>query len=605
MPDAAHPYAQLPRNRFWKTAVAERGGDAFDALWTPRHALARGTRFATAGSCFAQHISRWLQGHGHTWVDSEPAPAGLDERARADGGYGVFSWRTGNIYTAALLRQWIFWALGHGQPPATAWCEDGRWFDPFRPGIPALGFESEAALHAARAHTVQALRESLLQTDVLVFTLGLTEAWVDADGSVYPMCPGTLRGRFDAARHRFVNFDAAQVQQHLQETFDALRAFNPDLRFLLTVSPVPLTATASEHHVLVATTGSKSVLRAAAGALQAQRDDVDYFPSYELIAGTPSRGRWFDDNLRTVTRAGVDHVMAHFARGLGEPSDPMPATVHTSAAVRPPSPAADELSCEDVMLTSWAPREARHGPGAQQLCLLGDSHMGKLSQALCRAGIAHQGGMIMRASSWFNGVFHRDVDEIFVPLESATARQRWLQTLPFFADDHALPRAQRQVVSSLGLHSHVAVMAYLQWSQKKHGRPTLDLEETLAWYRQANKKGLALLQTLLERGHPVVVLTNPPTQGLYPPNRPLLPIFEAYDLVAQHELKALGCEVVNAREHFARVGWDERYHSRRPRENGVPDWFHGSDLCYDALLAPLAPWLGAAAGVENGAALAA
>lgn len=327
-------------------------------------------------------------------------------------GHGVFSFRTGNIYSAALLRQWVFWALGLADPPATVWAEADRWVDPFRPAIPAAGYDSADAVLQARAHTLQALRESLAATDMLVFTLGLTEAWVDTDGSVYPMCPGTVRGRFDAARHHFVNFDVAQVQQHLGEAFDALRRFNPTLRFLLTVSPVPLTATASGRHVLVATMQSKSVLRAAAAGLQAQRDDVDYFPSYELIAGSPSRGQWFDDNLRTVRPEGVAHVMRHFAQGLGEDvaADPRPAPARAGGPTLPPG-SGDETVCEAVLLSSWAQRRDADPQQALRLCVMGDSHMGKLSQALGRAGVAHWGGMIMKGSSWHRGRFARCDDE--------------------------------------------------------------------------------------------------------------------------------------------------------------------------------------------------
>ncbi|WP_428660504.1 GSCFA domain-containing protein [Reyranella sp.] len=49
----------------------------------------------------------------------------------------------------------------------------------------------------------------------------------------------------------------------------------PGVRFLLTVSPVPLKASASQNHVLAATTYSKSVLRAVAGQLADTYDDVD------------------------------------------------------------------------------------------------------------------------------------------------------------------------------------------------------------------------------------------------------------------------------------------------------------------------------------------
>ena len=67
-------------------------------------------------------------------------------------------------------------------------------------------------------------------------------------------------------------FNEQEVVRDITTSFDALRVINPDLRFLLTVSPVPLTATASGQHVLTATTYSKSVLRSAAGFLSQNRD---------------------------------------------------------------------------------------------------------------------------------------------------------------------------------------------------------------------------------------------------------------------------------------------------------------------------------------------
>ncbi|MDC0689565.1 hypothetical protein POF53_18360 [Mitsuaria sp. RG] len=33
-------------------------------------------------------------------------------QARKAQQYGVFSFRTGNLYTPAMLRQWLVWALG-------------------------------------------------------------------------------------------------------------------------------------------------------------------------------------------------------------------------------------------------------------------------------------------------------------------------------------------------------------------------------------------------------------------------------------------------------------------------------------------------------------
>jgi hypothetical protein len=317
MHPVTHPYSELPAKAFWKAAVADRAGQPFEALWTPRFDIRASTRFATAGSCFAQHISRWLRSHGYSWVDSEPAPPGLPVADVEAGGWGVFSFRTANIYTVAQLQQWVSWALGDAVPPDEVWEDDGRFFDPFRPTVPAGGYATAQEVLHARAHTLACIREALSQIDVLVFTLGLTEGWEHVDGYAYPMCPGTVRGRFDPSLHRFVNHGTADVVTRLDATMDRLRQVRPGMRFLLTVSPVPLTATASGGHVLTATMHSKSVLRAAAGELVARRGDVDYFPSYEIIAGLQSGGRYYESNLRSVKHEGVEFVMRHFAAGLG------------------------------------------------------------------------------------------------------------------------------------------------------------------------------------------------------------------------------------------------------------------------------------------------
>ena len=90
------------------------------------------------------------------------------------------------------------------------------------------------------------------------------------------------------------------------------RKTNPKIRFLLTASPVPLTATMSGNHVLVATTESKSILRAVAGNLKSKFDFVDYFSSYEIITSTAYRSVFFEPNLRSVNLNGVNFVMDNF-----------------------------------------------------------------------------------------------------------------------------------------------------------------------------------------------------------------------------------------------------------------------------------------------------
>ncbi len=170
------------------------------------------------------------------------------------------------------------------------------------------------------------MRDAFAAADLFVFTFGLTEAWIHtASGTVYPTAPGTIAGRYDPEIHSFRNFDAFEVLEDFEAFRDALRAVNPKVRFMITVSPVPLTATASGEHVEVATCYSKSVLRSVCGMLKARHDDIDYYPSFELITSVTTGGKYFQENLRkrgagTAWRTAMATFLA--AHGLeAEPED--------------------------------------------------------------------------------------------------------------------------------------------------------------------------------------------------------------------------------------------------------------------------------------------
>ena len=317
-----NPYQSLPARSFWRSAVAEPDMLAIDDLWMPKFPLGQDDPILTAGSCFARHIGRTLLELGMNWRDAEPAPPGLTRQERSARQYGVFSFRTGNIYTAAMLRQWLAWATGVQTPGTESWVSDGRHFDPFRPSVEPAGHDSAEAMLAAREATLAAIRDGVAEASCLVFTLGLTEAWHErGTGVVYPVCPGTVRGTFDAERHEFRNHTFGQVLQDVLDAAELARALNPGLRILLTVSPVALTATATGGHALAANTYSKSVLRAVAGQLAAEHEHIDYFPAYELITGTPFRGAFFEPNLRDVTPEGVEFVMRRFTAALRRQAD--------------------------------------------------------------------------------------------------------------------------------------------------------------------------------------------------------------------------------------------------------------------------------------------
>ena len=130
-------------------------------------------------------------------------------------------------------------------------------------------------------------------------------------------------------------------------------ALNPNLKVLLTVSPVPLVATASGDHVLVATQYSKSVLRAVAGDAAQDHAAVEYFPSYEIIAAPPTRGAFFEPNLRGIAAEGVELVMRHFFAGIDLTAPPTGRKSAEDAARKQADQrktAQEDLVCEEMIL---------------------------------------------------------------------------------------------------------------------------------------------------------------------------------------------------------------------------------------------------------------
>ncbi|MFT3975869.1 MAG: GSCFA domain-containing protein [Sphingomonas bacterium] len=314
-PPKLHPYSIVTDSQMWRRAVSDVACGDIDPVVDVPFGIVPDTRIATAGSCFAQHIAKALERSGYSYFVTEQPAAGVSEEMAQSRNYGVFSARYGNLYTARQLLQLVRRAYGEFEPEDRAWLrDDGRYVDPFRPQIEPEGFACEEDVIRSRDDHFQAVRQIIEQSDVFVFTLGLTEGWRRrSDGAVFPLAPGVAGGKFDIDRYEFINFRASEVIDDMAAAITEMRRRNPALRFILTVSPVPLIATAeARRHVLTATTYSKSVLRVAAEELSKTMGDIAYFPSYEIITGNFNRGAYYADDLREVRMEGVNHVMRLF-----------------------------------------------------------------------------------------------------------------------------------------------------------------------------------------------------------------------------------------------------------------------------------------------------
>ena len=99
----------------------------------------------------------------------------------------------------------------------------------------------------------------------------------------------------------------------------------------------------------MATTDSKAVLRAVASELQRRHENIDYFPSFEIINHPTQKNQFFDENLRTVSDVGVRSVMECF---LQNHQPPLVSTIEKQAPMKDAQQeeVVQSLICEEELM---------------------------------------------------------------------------------------------------------------------------------------------------------------------------------------------------------------------------------------------------------------
>ena len=352
LPMGNNPYSDLPKSAFWKTGVAHENPYSIEDIYKKKFDISTNAKIATAGSCFAQHISRHLKKNGYNVLDVEPPPPGLPEHLHQNFGFSMYSARYGNIYTVRQLLQLAQEAADEWSPQNYIWEKDGKFYDALRPAVEPEGLESPEEVAGHRQFHISRVKELFKSLDLIIFTLGLTEMWVHKEsGTVYPTAPGTIAGNFDEKVFEFQNPDFGLISNDMKEFIQVLRRIRGGRNFkmILTVSPVPLTATASGRHVLASNVYSKSTLRAIAG-LWADKPFIDYFPSYEIVTNPRMHSVAFADNLRSVRDETVENVMRHFFK-----EHPI-SRVNKGKQLSPKlaESALEDIQCEEALLEAFS-----------------------------------------------------------------------------------------------------------------------------------------------------------------------------------------------------------------------------------------------------------
>ncbi|MNK23853.1 GSCFA family protein [compost metagenome] len=309
---SAWPDGRKPRSRLEGIAAAMPVASFY---------FAPGDQILTLGSCFAREIEKHLSELGFDLpmlkVNVPP-----EERITKTPNDVLNKY---SVHSMENEIRWAFEGLPFDERTLYLETEAGLWLDPHLGiNLPPAPFERVAD---RRAQAMAAMRD-LATSKVFIITLGLAESWFDLETGLYlnGAPPPSVRNRY-SERFALDVLSYDDVLQSLERIHDLVRKYGAsDTKILITTSPVPFKATFTGEDALIANTYSKSVQRAACGAFAARHDNVDYFPSYEIVTLTDRSRAYTNDNIHVnpeVVGFIMDTVLHAYCPSLGvQPKQP-------------------------------------------------------------------------------------------------------------------------------------------------------------------------------------------------------------------------------------------------------------------------------------------
>ena len=326
---------QWPNNPKTRRAQPDHYVDIFEDLpYRERHPIiTKETPIGSLGSCFALRIAHELQLGGYNYViEEDDLPPDFDVTKLRETSFRMAPARVGTLFNTPSIRQVVERAFGVWQPEERFLVLNGRYIDPFR-AAPAEYHDVDGYLQDHRRHT-EALGRAFRTCEVMILTLGLTEAWYFADSNEYT---SLNPWKIDPCLLRKKNLTVAENLADLERLFAVYKQHQPAIKFIVSVSPVPLNKTFERRmHPVEANALSKATLRVAAQTFADHHpDDVFYFPSFESVTYC-TRQAWEDDQ-RHVSHQAVEKVMKLFGTIFFQTPDDLRTGAWTLAPETAPS----------------------------------------------------------------------------------------------------------------------------------------------------------------------------------------------------------------------------------------------------------------------------
>jgi hypothetical protein len=255
-----------------------------------RNLFSKDTSFFSIGSCFAIEIRKQLKNIGfevypkYNDINFNHENEVIEKLPRQD---------TLAHYTTNSIEQEISKALNNEyyssqdffkiQNPKNSFARSISTYevfqDPYRRDVYAKTREEIILLSKKITDKIS---EGLKNSDVIIITLGLIEAWINIHNRLWVCrCPK----RDDDPEWKNIEFHLSNFKEsyvNLEKIVQQILEKYPRKKIIFTVSPVPLGRTFTDNDIIVANVQSKCTLRTAVGELIKQyKENVFYWPAFE------------------------------------------------------------------------------------------------------------------------------------------------------------------------------------------------------------------------------------------------------------------------------------------------------------------------------------
>lgn len=209
----------------------------------------------------------------------------------------------GVIYNPASIHKVLHYAIHRETPPEHTYLQHQQVslnYD-FHSELSTLDPHS---LHAEIGNRISAVHRFIKNAGWLFITYGT--AWVyqrKETGEIVANCHKMPSATFTRSL-----MTEQEITGSFRQLYDALRSLNPEIRVILTLSPV--------RHIkdtLELNSVSKAVLRVAIHRITEQLKDVEYFPAYEMMMDDLRDYRFYKSDMLHPTADAEEYIWQKFS----------------------------------------------------------------------------------------------------------------------------------------------------------------------------------------------------------------------------------------------------------------------------------------------------